>query len=205
VFEQNHRGCRPRRRPQARAATPCLDEREHGVSHPPFQALQRRLFCSTWRDLLCHRSAEGRNGSLSRFVSKGYVLRAHSVECVSSSDGSNRPYRCSIRAPGFAHLAGADFMMRRECVCFVYDADLTWPCRRMFTAIRRTFFYHTDFSLASHRRCCCYHRYNGEFFLSFPRGAWDLTVVCIGSCVRVCGCDLPDTTDAHKFSPKTAR
>ncbi|KAF9786723.1 Ndufs2, NADH:ubiquinone oxidoreductase 49 kd subunit [Thelephora terrestris] len=30
------------------------------------------------------------------------------------SDGSNRPYRCSIRAPGFAHLAGADFMMRRE-------------------------------------------------------------------------------------------
>jgi hypothetical protein len=28
------------------------------------------------------------------------------------SDGSNRPYRCSIRAPGFAHLAGADFMMR---------------------------------------------------------------------------------------------
>jgi Respiratory-chain NADH dehydrogenase, 49 Kd subunit len=30
------------------------------------------------------------------------------------SDGSNRPYRCKIRAPGFAHLAGADFMMRRE-------------------------------------------------------------------------------------------
>ncbi|KAI9057073.1 Ndufs2, NADH:ubiquinone oxidoreductase 49 kd subunit [Trametes sanguinea] len=30
------------------------------------------------------------------------------------SDGTNRPYRCKIRAPGFAHLAGADFMMRRE-------------------------------------------------------------------------------------------
>lgn len=29
------------------------------------------------------------------------------------SDGTNRPYRCSIRAPGFAHLAGSDFMMRR--------------------------------------------------------------------------------------------
>ncbi|KAJ7062376.1 NADH dehydrogenase I, D subunit [Mycena amicta] len=28
------------------------------------------------------------------------------------SDGSNRPYRCAIRAPGFAHLAGSDFMMR---------------------------------------------------------------------------------------------
>ncbi|CAK5269779.1 unnamed protein product [Mycena citricolor] len=29
------------------------------------------------------------------------------------SDGTNRPYRCAIRAPGFAHLAGSDFMMRR--------------------------------------------------------------------------------------------
>ncbi|KZS93382.1 NADH-ubiquinone oxidoreductase [Sistotremastrum niveocremeum HHB9708] len=28
------------------------------------------------------------------------------------SDGTNRPYRCAIRAPGFAHLAGSDFMMR---------------------------------------------------------------------------------------------
>src|ERR1700712_2384661 len=39
------------------------------------------------------------------------------------SDGSNRPYRCSIRAPGFAHLAGADFMMRRAfCVCFMFGS-----------------------------------------------------------------------------------
>lgn len=30
------------------------------------------------------------------------------------SDGSNRPYRCKIRAPGFAHLAGADMMMKRK-------------------------------------------------------------------------------------------
>ncbi|KAF9329122.1 NADH dehydrogenase [ubiquinone] iron-sulfur protein 2 [Linnemannia elongata] len=28
------------------------------------------------------------------------------------SDGSNRPYRCKIRAPGFAHLAGLDFMAK---------------------------------------------------------------------------------------------
>ncbi|KAJ6620716.1 nife hydrogenase-like protein [Mycena sp. CBHHK59/15] len=38
------------------------------------------------------------------------------------SDGSNRPYRCSIRAPGFAHLAGADFMMRRTPFHFLADA-----------------------------------------------------------------------------------
>ncbi len=28
------------------------------------------------------------------------------------SDGTNRPYRCRIRAPGFAHLQGLDFMSR---------------------------------------------------------------------------------------------
>jgi NADH-quinone oxidoreductase subunit D len=28
------------------------------------------------------------------------------------SDGTNRPYRCKIRAPGFAHLQGLDFMTR---------------------------------------------------------------------------------------------
>lgn len=28
------------------------------------------------------------------------------------SDGTNKPYRCKIRAPGFAHLQGADFMCR---------------------------------------------------------------------------------------------
>ena len=43
------------------------------------------------------------------------------------SDGSNRPYRCSIRAPGFAHLAGADFMSRREYPWFptTNDSDPT--------------------------------------------------------------------------------
>jgi NADH-quinone oxidoreductase subunit D len=28
------------------------------------------------------------------------------------SDGSNKPYRCKIRAPGFAHLQAIDFVSR---------------------------------------------------------------------------------------------
>jgi NADH-quinone oxidoreductase subunit D len=28
------------------------------------------------------------------------------------ADGSNRPYRCKIRAPGFIHLAAMDYMCR---------------------------------------------------------------------------------------------
>ena len=28
------------------------------------------------------------------------------------SDGSNKPYRCKVRAPGFAHLQALDFMCR---------------------------------------------------------------------------------------------
>ena len=27
-------------------------------------------------------------------------------------DGTNKPYRCRIKAPGFAHLQGLDFMAR---------------------------------------------------------------------------------------------
>jgi NADH:ubiquinone oxidoreductase subunit D len=30
------------------------------------------------------------------------------------SNGTNRPYRCKIRAPGFAHLQGLDFMSRHH-------------------------------------------------------------------------------------------
>lgn len=43
------------------------------------------------------------------------------------SDGSNRPYRAKIRAPGFAHLAGADFMSRGAwlpCVPFLLSPFL---------------------------------------------------------------------------------
>ena len=28
------------------------------------------------------------------------------------SDGTGRPYRCKVRAPGFAHLAGLEYMSR---------------------------------------------------------------------------------------------
>jgi NADH-quinone oxidoreductase subunit D len=33
-----------------------------------------------------------------------------------SADGSNKPYRCSIRAPGFAHLQGFDLMSRGHLI-----------------------------------------------------------------------------------------
>ncbi|ADV25360.1 NADH-ubiquinone oxidoreductase 49 kDa subunit, mitochondrial [Cryptococcus gattii Ru294] len=46
------------------------------------------------------------------------------------SDGSNRPYKCKIRAPGFAHLAGADFMMRHhflpDAVAIIGTMDLVF-------------------------------------------------------------------------------
>jgi len=35
------------------------------------------------------------------------------------SNGTNRPYRCKIRAPGFAHLQGLDFMARNHMLADV--------------------------------------------------------------------------------------
>jgi NADH-quinone oxidoreductase subunit D len=35
------------------------------------------------------------------------------------SDGSNKPYRCKIRAPGFAHLSGMDHMTRKHMLADV--------------------------------------------------------------------------------------
>ena len=35
------------------------------------------------------------------------------------SDGTNRPYRCKIRAPGFAHLQGIDFMAKNHMLADV--------------------------------------------------------------------------------------
>ncbi|KAH8922439.1 NADH dehydrogenase I, D subunit [Atractiella rhizophila] len=46
------------------------------------------------------------------------------------SDGTNRPYKCKIRAPGFAHLAGADFMCKHhylpDVVAIIGTMDLVF-------------------------------------------------------------------------------
>ena len=46
------------------------------------------------------------------------------------SDGSNKPYRCKIRAPGFAHLQGADFMgkghMLADMVAIIGSMDIVF-------------------------------------------------------------------------------
>ncbi|KAJ7728123.1 NADH-ubiquinone oxidoreductase [Mycena olivaceomarginata] len=60
------------------------------------------------------------------------------------SDGSNRPYRCAIRAPGFAHLARADFMMRHVIWLFVLGGrGERWSVRSFRVSfrvcLRRTF------------------------------------------------------------------
>lgn len=59
------------------------------------------------------------------------------------SDGSNRPLRCKIRAPGFAHLAASDMMMRHaflpdavtivsHCLFFQRFSQLIHPCFSTF-------------------------------------------------------------------------
>jgi NADH-quinone oxidoreductase subunit D len=46
------------------------------------------------------------------------------------SDGTNKPYRCHIRAPGFAHLQGMDFMskghMLADAVAIIGSLDIVF-------------------------------------------------------------------------------
>ena len=62
-----------------------------------------------------------------KFFSEGYSLPLSEIYTAVeapkgefgvflASDGSNKPYRCAIRAPGFAHLQGFDFMSRGHLV-----------------------------------------------------------------------------------------
>jgi NADH:ubiquinone oxidoreductase subunit D len=41
------------------------------------------------------------------------------------SNGTNRPYRCKIRAPGFAHLQGLDFMSKNHMLADVVTIIVT--------------------------------------------------------------------------------
>ncbi len=46
------------------------------------------------------------------------------------ADGTNRPYRCKIRAPGFFHLAGMDLMSKghfiADVVAIIGTCDLVF-------------------------------------------------------------------------------
>ena len=46
------------------------------------------------------------------------------------SDGSNKPYRCKIKAPGFAHLQALDFMgkghMLADIVTIIGTQDIVF-------------------------------------------------------------------------------
>ncbi|KAF9469490.1 respiratory-chain NADH dehydrogenase [Collybia nuda] len=84
------------------------------------------------------------------------------------SDGSNRPYRCKIRAPGFSHLAAADFMMRY--VSF-FHSPLTQSPNRF---------------VAYDRRCSDYHGHNGklpEYVDSLDKSLVFPRIWCSGMCV----------------------
>ena len=46
------------------------------------------------------------------------------------SDGTNKPYRCKIRAPGFAHIAAMDFMSKghllADAVAILANMDIVF-------------------------------------------------------------------------------
>lgn len=67
------------------------------------------------------------------FLTLAFSLTRSSALSLQISDGSNRPYRCKIRAPGFAHLQAADFMSRNsylpDMVALIGTLDLVFGAR----------------------------------------------------------------------------
>lgn len=65
-----------------------------------------------------------------KFYSKGFNIKSGEVYVATEApkgefgvflvaDGSNKPYRCKIKAPGFAHLQGLDFMSQGHMIADV--------------------------------------------------------------------------------------
>src|SRR5262249_30210238 len=94
VHREDAQGAGERSRWQSRAAETRRDEALDGSAHPSFQALHRGLSRARGRGLCRRRSAQGEFGV--------YLV----------SDGTNKAYRCKIRAPGFPHLQAMDFLAR---------------------------------------------------------------------------------------------
>ena len=52
----------------------------------------------------------GASRGIGRATARAFAQAGANVYLV--ADGTNKPYRCKIRAPGFAHLQAMDFLCR---------------------------------------------------------------------------------------------
>jgi NADH dehydrogenase (ubiquinone) Fe-S protein 2 len=66
------------------------------------------------------------------------------------SDGSNKPYRCKIRPPGFPHLASIDFMSRGHFV-----ADMVAVIGTMDIVFGEMWVFSCRMTQSPHRLTCC--------------------------------------------------
>ena len=81
-----------------------------------------------------------------KLYSEGYsVPKGETYTCIEApkgefgvylvSDGSNKPYRCKIRAPGFAHLAAMDMLSKHHYLADV--VTIIGTCDVVFGEIDR--------------------------------------------------------------------
>ncbi|KAK6604359.1 nadh-ubiquinone oxidoreductase 49 kda [Botrytis cinerea] len=92
------------------STAPCCYEREHGSTYPPLLLFTKGYTVPPGETYSAIEAPKGEMGV--------YVV----------SDGSERPYRCKIRAPGFAHLGGFDQISRghllADAVAIIGTMDL---------------------------------------------------------------------------------
>jgi NADH:ubiquinone oxidoreductase subunit D len=97
------------------------------ISVGPIKALNSKISCPTRKEMKSSMEALINHF---RLYSEGFSVPEtelySSVEAPKGefgvylvSDGSNKPYRCKIKSPGFLHLQGLDFMSKNHLLADV--------------------------------------------------------------------------------------
>jgi NADH-quinone oxidoreductase subunit D len=107
-------------RQSVRIMRQCIDLLRMPENHGPVTTLDGKIAPPSRRDM--KRSMEALIHHFKLYTEGFHVPAGEVYACVEApkgefgvylvADGTNRPYRCKIRAPGFAHLQAMDFMCR---------------------------------------------------------------------------------------------
>lgn len=112
---------------EMRQSVRIIDQCLNKISEGPIKALDGKIVPPTRKEM--KNSMEALIHHFKLYSEGFYVPKGESYIGIEApkgefgvhiiSDGTNKPYRCKIKAPGFAHLQGLDFMAKKHLLADV--------------------------------------------------------------------------------------